>query len=112
MRKRREILERNSHSAEHILPGSFIEFFKNGKSQGIAFKDLFEASYYPSVSLYMGCKVRLIPGPSFKFPEASIASFKSCQPICKALINSDANGSVDDDGRGTPSKGRESAKQL
>ncbi|RLV87525.1 hypothetical protein DV515_00015609 [Chloebia gouldiae] len=36
-------------------PGSQIIFFKNGVSQGVAFKDIFEGVYFPAISLYKGC---------------------------------------------------------
>lgn len=34
-----------------------IIFFKNGVSQGVAFKDIFEGVYFPAISLYKGCTV-------------------------------------------------------
>ncbi|MEN2495452.1 MAG: Set1/Ash2 histone methyltransferase complex subunit ASH2 [Marteilia pararefringens] len=37
--------------------GSYIEFFKNGKSLGRPFKDLPLAVYYPTVSLYSNCVI-------------------------------------------------------
>jgi Set1/Ash2 histone methyltransferase complex subunit ASH2 len=34
------------------LPGSFIAFTKNGKFQGVAYTDIYEGTYYPTISLY------------------------------------------------------------
>lgn len=34
-----------------------IIFYKNGASQGVAYKDIFEGVYFPAVSLYKGCTV-------------------------------------------------------
>ena len=51
-----------------VHPGSSIEFFVNGKSQGVAFTDIPQGTYYPTVSLYMGATVRVRFGPDdFKF---------------------------------------------
>jgi hypothetical protein len=38
--------------------GTLVEFFKNGISQGVAFRNLVPAVYYPMISLYMGAKCR------------------------------------------------------
>uniref|UniRef100_A0A8B9M8M5 Set1/Ash2 histone methyltransferase complex subunit ASH2 n=2 Tax=Neoaves TaxID=3078114 RepID=A0A8B9M8M5_9AVES len=53
-------------------PGSQIIFFKNGASQGIAFKDIFEGVYFPAISLYKGCTVSINFGPYFKYPPRDI----------------------------------------
>lgn len=34
-----------------------IIFYKNGASQGVAYKDVYEGVYFPAVSLYKGCTV-------------------------------------------------------
>ena len=34
-----------------------IIFFKNGVSQGVAFEDLFDGTYFPAISLYKACTV-------------------------------------------------------
>lgn len=44
--------------------GSFIAFFKNGISLGVAFRDIAGGEYYPSVSPYRG-KVTANFGPEF-----------------------------------------------
>lgn len=49
-------------------PGSYIEFFLNGKSCGVAFRDIFAGFYFPAVSIYQGATVRCNFGPNFKFP--------------------------------------------
>ncbi|XP_071655519.1 set1/Ash2 histone methyltransferase complex subunit ASH2 isoform X1 [Patagioenas fasciata] len=53
-------------------PGSQIIFFKNGASQGVAFKDIFEGVYFPAISLYKGCTVSINFGPYFKYPPRDI----------------------------------------
>lgn len=58
-----------------VIPGSEISFFKNGKCQGVAFKDLYGGRYYPVASMYTlpnqpNCTVRFNFGPDFEsFPE-------------------------------------------
>lgn len=54
-----------AHTAEwlHVHPGSSIEFSVNGVSQGAAFRDIPQGTYYPAVSLYMGATVRVHFGP-------------------------------------------------
>ncbi|KAM7497141.1 hypothetical protein LguiA_021555 [Lonicera macranthoides] len=55
-----------------VVPGSEISFFKNGKCQGVAFKDLFGGRYYPAASVYTlpnqpNCAVKFNFGPDFEF---------------------------------------------
>lgn len=50
------------------LSGSKIRFFKNGVCQGVAFEDIYEGSYYPSVSLHKSVRVTMNFGPNFKYP--------------------------------------------
>lgn len=51
------------------LRGAYIEFFKNGLSQGKAWKnEIYEGAYYPCLSLYKGCTASANFGPKFKFP--------------------------------------------
>ncbi|XP_053946148.1 set1/Ash2 histone methyltransferase complex subunit ASH2 isoform X4 [Anastrepha ludens] len=52
-----------------VIPGSKIEFFKNGKSQGVAFTDIYGGSYYPTVSIHKSATVSVNFGPTFKHPE-------------------------------------------
>ncbi|KAK9395153.1 set1/Ash2 histone methyltransferase complex subunit ASH2 [Crotalus adamanteus] len=53
--------------------GSQIIFYKNGTSQGVAYKDVFEGVYFPAVSLYKGCTVSINFGPYFKYPPRDIS---------------------------------------
>ncbi|KAJ7305142.1 hypothetical protein JRQ81_011024 [Phrynocephalus forsythii] len=53
-------------------PGSEVIFYKNGASQGVAYKDVFEGVYFPAVSLYKGCTVSINFGPYFKYPPRDI----------------------------------------
>uniref|UniRef100_A0A914Q7K6 SPRY domain-containing protein n=1 Tax=Panagrolaimus davidi TaxID=227884 RepID=A0A914Q7K6_9BILA len=45
-----------------------ITFFKNGKNCGVAFEDLYEGAYYPSVSIYLDASLKCNFGPNFKYP--------------------------------------------
>eukprot|EP00798_Chlamydomonas_sp_ICE-L_P021831 gene21831-28858_t len=66
------------------LIGSFVAFSKNGVSQGVAYKDLLEGTYYPSASLYTlpeqseGSTVTFNFGPEFAFEPPDI---ESCPPV-------------------------------
>jgi Set1/Ash2 histone methyltransferase complex subunit ASH2 len=51
---------------------SKVVAYKNGVSQGTMFEDIFGGTYYPSVSVYMGAKVKLNFGPDFKYPPKDI----------------------------------------
>ncbi|KAJ2543706.1 transcription factor, contains a PHD finger motif, partial [Coemansia sp. RSA 1933] len=51
-----------------VLAGSELVFFKNGKCLGPAFQKLYLGKYYPAISAYMGGKVNVNLGPTFKFP--------------------------------------------
>ncbi|KJE90180.1 ash2-like protein [Capsaspora owczarzaki ATCC 30864] len=51
------------------LQASCIEFFKNGKSQGVAWSNIGQGTYFPAVSLFRGGRVKVNFGPDFKhFP--------------------------------------------
>lgn len=63
------------------LPGSKVYFFKNGECQGLAFEDIYQGSYYPSVSLHKNATVSVNFGPNFKFPPSN----KYCyRPVSKS----------------------------
>ncbi|KAG5869991.1 hypothetical protein JTB14_008147 [Gonioctena quinquepunctata] len=49
------------------LQQSKILFFKNGKSQGVAFGNIYQGSYYPIVSLHRNVTVSVNFGPNFKY---------------------------------------------
>ncbi|KAJ4979642.1 hypothetical protein NE237_010422 [Protea cynaroides] len=70
-----------------VVPGSELSFFKNGVSQGVAFKDLYGGRYYPAASMYTlpnqpNCVVKFNFGPEFEcFPQ----EFEG-RPIPKPMI--------------------------
>ncbi|KAJ2004326.1 transcription factor, contains a PHD finger motif [Coemansia thaxteri] len=51
-----------------VLAGSELVYFKNGKCLGPAFQKLYLGKYYPAISSYMGGKVKVNLGPTFKYP--------------------------------------------
>ncbi|KAK4531271.1 hypothetical protein CCYA_CCYA07G2128 [Cyanidiococcus yangmingshanensis] len=52
-------VDRGSHATSASGgKGTWVEFFKNGVSQGVAYRNLIPAVYYPMISLYMGAKCR------------------------------------------------------
>jgi hypothetical protein len=55
--------------------GSKLLFFKNGVCQGIAFENLNSGVYYPSISLYMGARVKLNFGPQFTYEPVLLRKF-------------------------------------
>lgn len=61
-----------------IVQGSEIRFFKNGIDQGVAFRNVYEGTYYPAVSLYMGANVTFNFGPKFKYPPTDLEYYPAC----------------------------------
>ena len=60
------------------LKGSKITFYKNGKSLGAAYSDIYGGEYFPGVGLYKNAHVKFNFGPKFKHkPEGLII-----KPIC------------------------------
>jgi Set1/Ash2 histone methyltransferase complex subunit ASH2 len=53
-----------------VRPRSKIICFKNGVCQGVAYENIFEGTYYPTISLYKGSSVKLNFGPRFECPPA------------------------------------------
>lgn len=51
------------------VPNSQIIFFKNGKSQGVAFENINGGAYYPALSIFKSATVSVNFGPNFKYPE-------------------------------------------
>lgn len=63
------------------VPGSKVIFFKNGKSYGDAFKEIYGGVYYPSVSLYKNINVSVNFGPKFKHPPKNM-TFRGMNERC------------------------------
>lgn len=58
-----------AEKALRLVPGSFMEFYKNGVSQGKVWHDeLFAGEYYPCASMYKNSTVTMNFGPEFKHP--------------------------------------------
>eukprot|EP00826_Nyctotherus_ovalis_P038683 TRINITY_DN3639_c0_g1_i2.p1 TRINITY_DN3639_c0_g1~~TRINITY_DN3639_c0_g1_i2.p1 ORF type:complete len:211 (+),score=51.65 TRINITY_DN3639_c0_g1_i2:87-635(+) len=79
------LLERKRKGAgdasQVISNGSFIEFYVNGKSQGIAFNDIYEGEYYAGVALYMHGRVRFNFGPDFAKKPAGCKPYKPYKDV-------------------------------
>lgn len=48
------------------MPGSYIEFYHNGKSCGIAYENIYAGTYFPSVSIFKNATVTMNLGPKYK----------------------------------------------
>jgi len=57
-------------------PGSKITFFKNGKSLGAAFEEVYLGDYYPGVGLFKGAHVKFNHGERFRYPPQGAAGYK------------------------------------
>lgn len=51
-----------------IFAGSKISFYKNGRLVGVAFEDIYQGFYHPTVSLYKSCVITANFGPHFRYP--------------------------------------------
>jgi len=69
-----------------VCKGSKITFFKNGKSLGTAFDDIYSGEYYPGIGLFKNAHVKLNFGPKFKFkPEGLSVGYKPISERTKEL---------------------------
>ncbi|KFD56916.1 hypothetical protein M514_02173 [Trichuris suis] len=50
------------------LKGSKIVYYINGVSQGVAFSDIYDARYFPAISLYKNMTTTVNFGPKFVYP--------------------------------------------
>ncbi|XP_076251400.1 set1/Ash2 histone methyltransferase complex subunit ash2 [Rhynchophorus ferrugineus] len=53
------------------LSQSKIVNYKNGECQGVAFENIFQGSYYPTLSLHKNITVSVNFGPNFKYPPST-----------------------------------------
>ena len=67
---RPRVLEEKDEPPEKLetLKGSSVSFYKNGQFLGVAFEDIFEGFYFPTISLYKNCRVSVNFGPKFRYP--------------------------------------------
>lgn len=77
------------------LKGSRISFYKNGQFLGVAFEDIFEGFYFPSISLYKNCRVTANFGPKFEYPPPGL-EIKSSSPMALRPANDMADIEVVD----------------
>ncbi|KAL1506408.1 hypothetical protein ABEB36_005778 [Hypothenemus hampei] len=73
--------EEKDHVQERIktlvaLPGGKTLNFKNGECQGVAFENIYQGSYYPTLSLFKNVTVSVNFGPNFKYPPSNEYDWK------------------------------------
>eukprot|EP01119_Soliformovum_irregulare_P022789 TRINITY_DN7858_c0_g1_i1.p1 TRINITY_DN7858_c0_g1~~TRINITY_DN7858_c0_g1_i1.p1 ORF type:complete len:532 (-),score=115.22 TRINITY_DN7858_c0_g1_i1:15-1610(-) len=70
-----------------VVPGSSITFYLNGESQGVAFTDINDGTYYAAASLYMGGTVKFNFGPNFTYApkEIQFNPLSAAQPPTEPL---------------------------
>ncbi|KAL8586825.1 hypothetical protein ACOMHN_052701 [Nucella lapillus] len=73
--------------------GSKMVMYRNGKSWGVAFEDVFEGIYYPAISLYKHAVVTVNFGPDFKYPPKDQADFR---PMSEAANQAIVEGALSD----------------
>nr|CAH7765623.1 unnamed protein product [Callosobruchus chinensis] len=69
------------------LPGSKMLFFKNGECQGVAFENVYQGAYYPTISLHRNVTASVNFGPTFKFTPSTDLNYKPVG-ICTIIIYS------------------------
>eukprot|EP00118_Oscarella_pearsei_P008150 m.41223 g.41223 ORF g.41223 m.41223 type:complete len:464 (+) comp33115_c0_seq1:21-1412(+) len=65
------------------LPGSRIEYFKNGEPQGVAWENIFDGMYFPAVSLYKNVTVSVNFGPTLLCPPKGLTGY---HPMSDAVL--------------------------
>ena len=66
--------------------------YRNGESLGVMFEDLYDGTYYPAASLYMGARVKFNFGPDFKYPPKDL----EYQPVSDAVHEHNAQLALSD----------------
>lgn len=70
-----------------ISKGAYMEFFKNGVSQGVTWPDeIFQGAYYPCISLYKNITVSVNFGPDFKHPPPSSCLYKPVSERAQEMV--------------------------
>ncbi|XP_064457594.1 set1/Ash2 histone methyltransferase complex subunit ASH2-like [Ornithodoros turicata] len=69
------------------LPKSQITYYKNGECMGVAWQDINEGTYYPAISLYKSCTVKLNFGPNFKHKPKDVTCSGMDEIVKKAMIH-------------------------
>lgn len=80
--------------------GSRITFFRNGKSQGAAFENVWAEVYYPAASLYKSATVEVNFGPDFAYPPPPELEARPCCELAAAEKATLARGGSADAGAG------------
>jgi hypothetical protein len=72
------------------IPGSFVQFFKNGRDQGVAFEQLEHPGlrgYLATASVYQHATARFNPGPTFRFPPPRARSWSPLSQMSPAAAS-------------------------
>jgi Set1/Ash2 histone methyltransferase complex subunit ASH2 len=64
-----------------VSNGSYIEYYVNGRSQGIAFNDLYEGEYFAGAALYMHGRVKFNFGPKFRYAPNNHTQYKDYKEV-------------------------------
>lgn len=75
-----------------------MTFYKNGVSQGTAFKDVWAEVYYPAASLYKAATVEFNFGPDFAFPPPADADARPACELAKPVDEAPATARAADEG--------------
>lgn len=95
-----KILEEKDEPPTDMKPliGSKISFYKNGQYLGVAFENIYEGFYYPSISLYKNCTVTVNFGQQeFRFPPPQEIDNKTgCKRLWRPAMDMGEIGTIDD----------------
>eukprot|EP00037_Helgoeca_nana_P031295 m.397329 g.397329 ORF g.397329 m.397329 type:complete len:625 (+) comp28368_c2_seq13:6710-8584(+) len=69
------------------LIGSRMRCYKNGVAVDDMFSNITAGKYFPAISMYMGAKVRMNFGPTFKYPPSDVGE---CSPMSDAVHHENA----------------------
>jgi len=72
-----------------VLPGSFVQFSRNGRPLGKAYEDIREGTYYPAISIFTGTNQIEPASVSVEFGDCGLkyqlpnVEGRCSEPICR-----------------------------
>mmetsp|Transcript_26884 Transcript_26884/g.48457 ORF Transcript_26884/g.48457 Transcript_26884/m.48457 type:complete len:247 (-) Transcript_26884:143-883(-) len=69
LRPQKPIVKGQVRSSTVVSENSEIYFFKNGVNMGVAFRHIFEGTYYPAVAVYQFARVEINMQGPFSYPQ-------------------------------------------